>query len=91
MKEQIFDLEEVYDEEISPLMKDIITICKRVGMPMLASFCYKANECEGHDYCTTSLPGGEFYPDEFKEALSILRNGASTRTKAFAFTIAGAK
>lgn len=48
------DLEAVYDLEISPLMAQIIQICKRVGMPVLASFQYAPE-----DFCTTAvLPQG---------------------------------
>jgi hypothetical protein len=30
--------EQVYDEQIAPLMKQIIEICKREKMPMFADF-----------------------------------------------------
>lgn len=44
------DLEGVYDREIAPLMAQIIAVCKREGMPVLASFQY-ADE----SLCTTWL------------------------------------
>lgn len=40
------DLEQVYDDEISPLMSQIIAICKKHEMPMFATFQYKDNEDE---------------------------------------------
>lgn len=87
-----FNLESVYDKEISPLVAEIIKICKRTGMPMLASFCYAAGKNEGDpdgvDFCTTYLDNGLGYqPDELEEAVRIIRNGASTRPKLMALTI----
>lgn len=43
--------EAVYDEQIAPLMTQIIAICKEHGIPMAATFEY---EPEG--YCSTTLP-----------------------------------
>lgn len=50
-----YDLEAVYDEQIAPLMAQIIEICKANNMPMLASIAYRQDEDGGHDLCTTSL------------------------------------
>lgn len=36
--------EEVYDEEIAPLMAKILEICKRENMPMFASFAVKGED-----------------------------------------------
>lgn len=47
----IKDNESVYDEQIAPLMTQIIGICKKHKMPMMASFQYAP---EG--LCTTALP-----------------------------------
>ena len=33
-----YNLESIYDEKISPLMRQIIDICKEHNMPMVASF-----------------------------------------------------
>lgn len=46
------DNEVVYDEQIHPLMAQIIAICKEHGIPMLASFVYAPGE-----FCTTHIPG----------------------------------
>ena len=51
MKE--FDLEQVYDEAIAPLMDQIIAICNEHKMPMGASFCFRNGEDEGEEYCST--------------------------------------
>jgi hypothetical protein len=50
-----YDLESVYDEKISPLMAEIIAICKEHKMPMLASFQFRYNEEEQSSFCTTRL------------------------------------
>lgn len=91
-----FDLESVYDKEISPLVAEIIKICKRAGMPMLASFCYAAGKNEddpdGVYFCTTYLHNSSGYqPDELKEAVRVIRNGASTRPKLMALMITNSK
>lgn len=86
-----FDLEQVYDKEVDPLMDQIIAICKRVKMPMIACFCYakgrNADDPEGLDLCTTALPRDGWQAPELKEAVQIIRTGASTRPKLMAFTI----
>lgn len=87
-----FDLEAVHDAEIYPLMVQITAICKRVNMPMLATFCFKkggrnADDPEGVDYCTTTLPRGEWQPPEIRDALQIILNGSHTRPKLMAFTV----
>ena len=46
-----FDLESVYDEQIAPLMTQIIDICKRHSLPMAATFEYATE-----DFCTTTIP-----------------------------------
>jgi hypothetical protein len=57
MSAQPFDLEEVYDSEISPLMGQIIEICKRHGMQMTASFFFSLDDEGEERFCTTALPG----------------------------------
>lgn len=54
MESEDFDLEEVYDTEIAPLMTRIIEICKHYKMPMVASFCYKSDD-DGEDFCSTYI------------------------------------
>lgn len=55
--EKSWDLEEVYDDEISPLMQQIVKICKREGLPMVATFMY-ANDFDADEgsFCTSALP-----------------------------------
>lgn len=55
MDTETWDLEAVYDEQISPLMAQIIAICKEHGMPMVASFAYAAQGDGEFDLCTTYI------------------------------------
>lgn len=56
----IYDKESIYDEQIAPLMKQIIEICKAEQLPMNAQFYLKqqhpeADEENGAMYATTSI------------------------------------
>lgn len=56
----MYDKEKVYDDEIAPLMKQIIEICKREQLPMTAQFYLQEErqdaEYEGQPmYCTTTI------------------------------------
>jgi hypothetical protein len=62
MKNMKYDKEHVYDEEISPLMAQIIAICKREGLPFAAQFYLKEEREDTGEplYCTTVIrPGGD--------------------------------
>lgn len=50
----IEDKEDVYDEQIAPLITAIAAICKREGIPMAASFEYAPER-----YCSTVIPGAD--------------------------------
>ncbi len=53
----MYDKESVYDEEIAPLMQQIIEICKREELPMVAQF-YLKEKRENNDkpmYCSTVI------------------------------------
>lgn len=47
--------EDVYDNQISPLMTEIIRICKEHDIPMVASFQYDDRESDGAALCTTVI------------------------------------
>ncbi|HBR2117531.1 TPA: hypothetical protein L9N02_004021 [Klebsiella quasipneumoniae subsp. similipneumoniae] len=68
-----YNLESIYDEKISPLMRQIIDICKEHNMPMVASFAYENSEENGIGCCTTKLTFEGRYIKEFAEATSIIR------------------
>lgn len=83
-----FNLESVYDTEIFPPMSQIIDICKRHKMPMLATFMYQHHhgEEELDSYCTTSLGGeSDWKPDKLIKATEIIRRNDSL-VAAFAIT-----
>lgn len=83
MKE-LFDLESVYDSEISPLMGQIIEICKKHKMPMLCSFAFHNDADKGVGDCTTLLNGFDGRSHEpYALALRAIRSGPSCT----AFTI----
>lgn len=70
---EIYNLESVYDEKISPLMKRIIAICEEHNMPMVASFAYENSEENGCCGCTTTLTFEGRHIKAFAEATSIIR------------------
>ena len=61
------DKEKIYDEQISPLMRQIIEVCKEHKIPLFANFGFDpvphVEDEEGRypaDRCTTSLMGDEY-------------------------------
>ncbi len=78
--------EQVYDEEISPLMAKIIDICKENSMAFVAS-CHCPNEDDEDLLCSTVLLGGKFGNDE--RLVGACRALAEERHPVFAFTITG--
>lgn len=50
-----WDKESVYDNEISPLMTQIIAICKKHEMPIVCSVQYCDTEEDGPGFCTTTI------------------------------------
>lgn len=64
------DKEQIHDQKISPLMDQIIDICKADGINMVASFqlqSEKEREDEGHLLCTTIIARNvEHFPASFK-------------------------
>ena len=63
------DKEPIHDEKISPLMAQIIDICKANNINMVASFQLRSGKEraeEGNFLCTTTLPvDKEHWPDEY--------------------------
>jgi hypothetical protein len=56
--------EEIYDNEISPLMTKIIAICKKHKIAMLADFKIGDDEEQGSFHCSTALLTDQFNPSE---------------------------
>lgn len=83
-----FDKDAVYDERISPLMKQIIDICKEEEIPMLAQFFIRSADVDPDSedlYCTTTLPSEGNTPDEMRRRMHIVRHGEGN--SGFAMTI----
>lgn len=68
-KIEAYDLEDVYDEQISPLMTQIIEICKKHDMPMLCTFQYAHNDEQGDAQCTTAVAPPERASDRLMQAI----------------------
>ncbi|AMU07318.1 hypothetical protein A2T82_13915 [Burkholderia cenocepacia] len=69
----IISKEHVYDELISPLMAQILSVCKDHKIAMLASFSIPTEE-DPELACTSALIGGEFSaPASFRSALQEIR------------------
>jgi len=66
--------EQIYDQQIAPLMTQIIEICQKNGIAMIASFDI-TTDVDGNLTCTTCLPdqNGKSAPGHI-EALGLLRN-----------------
>jgi len=71
---EAFDLESVYDDEIAPLMTQILAICKRERLPMFASFAYHFDHEDGHSFCTSHLNWPERDVRQFRAAENEVRN-----------------
>lgn len=64
--------EQVYDEQIGPLMQQIIDLCQQHGIAMLATFALPT-EAQPDLNCTTAIPNetGK-YPSVMGEMLGML-------------------
>jgi len=68
-----FDKEQIYDEQIAPLMAQIIAICTEHQIPTLASFAYRRDSHGEYDHCTTALPGPDNrWPESFASARRMI-------------------
>lgn len=77
-----YDLEKVYDEQISPLMTKIIEICQEHRIPMVASFQYANSETEGPAFCTTIMVGGPNTQEvRYPAASNLLKAAAILKPK----------
>ena len=74
--------EQAYDSLISPLILQIISICKDQGIAMMASFDIahdgegpNGEDCSGL-ICTSLLPDGDGVPNhDFNQANALIRRG----------------
>jgi len=66
--------EEIYDNKISPLMVQILEICKENNIAMLMSFSIPTDE-DPDLQCTSALLSDEMNPPkELRQALRVIRN-----------------
>lgn len=80
-----FNVEAVYDEKISPLMRQIIAIAKEHGIPMFATFVYEQDtDGNGTGHCTTLIND---IPDRHVEKLQECSRVIQRRADFMAFTI----
>jgi hypothetical protein len=74
----MYDKEKIYDEEIAPLLKKILEICKRENLGMAAQFYLKQEredaEYENHSmFCTSFvIPGKNDILEEHREQLTCV-------------------
>lgn len=75
---EFFNKEDIYDNEISPLMKKVNAICKEHNIPMMASFTFENSEENGIGSCDTILnPKGERYNERLTNAMMEIRKNQS--------------
>lgn len=70
--------EDIYDEKVSPLVKQIIEVCKEHKMPCVLSFaCPDDKDGESSLMCTTAMLEDHFIgsKDRLRKALKMLRSG----------------
>ena len=72
----MIDKEAIYDERISPLVQQIIDICKEENIPFLMQFALKEGETREEDtYCMSAIYGlpGMMETPTFQKAIKALR------------------
>lgn len=67
----MYDKEKIYDEEINPLMAQIIEICKTNDIQMLSSFALNNEDLA----CTTHLISTEFTNESIEGAARVIQCG----------------
>lgn len=55
MVTELYDHEDIYGDEISPLIKQIIDICNTYKIPMICSFTYQKINKKWIGHCDTIL------------------------------------
>jgi len=73
-----YDKESVYDDEIAPLVKQILQICKREEIPLVMDFYLKSSDMtpEGHDdlQCISYIQPKGNTPEHFPDIVKRLYN-----------------
>jgi hypothetical protein len=79
-KNENWDLEDVLDNEVSPLLKQIKDICEKHKIPFITSFTYKHTD-DGHAQCTSHF-SFEKRRIEINAITSMLLDGQVDRVEA---------
>lgn len=84
--------EAVYDERISPLMEQIIALCKEHKINMVADFSL-GYDPEGDQtlFCTTALPKVDPSDEKGVERMMASYEAIRPKPQLFAFTITSSK
>lgn len=81
------DNESVYDEQIRPLMQQIIDICKANGMAIFATVQYApATDEDGAGLCTTYIPTAD-QCGAFEKLRRVAVDGWNATPSFSAFTV----
>lgn len=75
MDAETYDLEQVYDQQISPLVTQILDICKDNKIPVVMSFAYAQDaEKDGVDLCSSGMTWPGRSPRAIVEAIHALKH-----------------
>ena len=72
--------EKIYDEQISPLMKEILEICKRENIPMFSEFQFSDD-----GFCTSAIPNKEHAVFNIYRAISKCKGVGNINLDQFLF------
>lgn len=89
MSEKEWTEEAIYDEQIAPLMTQIIAICKEHRIPMVAQFVYGNTAEDVALLCTTSLPASSMDREDGGQSGRMGRAAVRREPSALAITIMG--
>lgn len=64
------DKETIYDEQIAPLMTQLLEVCQREGIPMFSSFQYS-----GAGFCTSAQSTGHCVFDHYRALAQCAEHG----------------
>lgn len=64
------DKEAIYDEQIAPLMTQLLEICHREGVPMFASFQYSED-----GFCTSAQSNGHCVFEHYRALAQCAEHG----------------
>lgn len=91
MSEKEWTEEAIYDEQIAPLMTQIIAICNEHRIPMVAQFVYGNTEEGGALLCTTSLPAASMDREDGGQSGRMGRAATRREPSSFAITVMGGR